>query len=360
MLKSEGLSDKEVKIIVDKFDVDGDGVVSWVEFRGAIMHSDLWTRRLGKREMIYLTFDDPASSTLARILFYVIFWSIVVAVMSMILESLSGYTMDMRDVVPDHTRMYNKLVSTCGMSCDTKLSSCPLTDCNPSKLTCNECLSDDAYDEALAAGTPKSELLHCNHCSPVPDPIFRLIEYIIVPVFTIEYFARFFTYHAVNFLEIKVGKANEQPKQTFRAAAGKTFEFFVDPLNMLDLMAILPFFIDLFSSSSGGGGLKAARVVRLARIFRVFKLGKTNDGMKMFLRVMRQSFNALRIIFFFLMLSMILFGCVIFELEKGVWDASSHATDLSDSCKKGCWIRGTTDRTGYEVSPFTDIPVSFW
>ena len=59
MLKSEGLSDKEVKIIVDKFDVDGDGVVSWVEFRGAIMHSDLWTRRLGKREMIYLTFDDP-------------------------------------------------------------------------------------------------------------------------------------------------------------------------------------------------------------------------------------------------------------------------------------------------------------
>ena len=59
----------------------------------------------------------------------------------------------------------------------------------------------------------------------------------------------------------------------------------------------------------------------------MFKLGKTNDGMKMFMNVMKKSFNALRIIFFFLMLSMILFGCVIFELEKGTWDASGGNSD---------------------------------
>ena len=360
MLKSEGLSDREVKEIVDKFDANGDGVIQWTEFRDAIQMSDLWTRKLGRREMIFLTFDDPASSTLARIIFHVIFWSIVVAVMSMILESLGSSRMDMDEVIPDKTMAYGKLVSACGMDCDNKLSNCPTVDCNPDALMCQDCVNDDAYQAALDSGADSATLLHCNHCSPVPHPIFRLIEYIIVPIFTIEYLARFSTYHAVNFLEIKVGRADQAPKQTFKKAFWKTVEFFVDPLNMLDLLAILPFFIDLFTASKGGGGLKAARVVRLARIFRVFKLGKTNDGMKMFLRVMRQSFNALRIIFFFLMLSMILFGCVIFELEKGTWDASSHAADLSDRCKKGCWIRGTTDRTGFEVSPYTDIPVSFW
>ena len=62
---------------------------------------------------------------------------------------------------------------------------------------------------ALDSGADSATLLHCNHCSPVPHPIFRLIEYIIVPIFTIEYVARFSTYHAVNFLEIKVGRADQ-------------------------------------------------------------------------------------------------------------------------------------------------------
>lgn len=365
MLKAEGLSDKEVKEIVNKFDANGDGIIQWVEFRGAIMMSDLWTRRLGKREMVYLTFDDPASSMLARIIFYLIFWSIVVAVMSLILESLSATSVDMSDVRPGHTKRYGKLISSCGMDCDASLPTCQNENCNPDALRCDQCLNDDAYFAQLDAGVDVSSLLHCNHCSPVPDPVFYLIEFIIVPIFTIEYLARLCTYHAVSFLEIKVGRADQQPKRSFKTALYKTGEFFVDPLNMLDLLAILPFFIDQFSVNSGGGGLKAARVVRLARIFRVFKLGKTNDGMKMFLRVMKQSFNALRIIFFFLMLSMILFGCVIFELEKGTWDASTGESDRlgdgrPDTCKNGCWIRKTTDRTGYEVSPYTDIPVSFW
>merc|ERR1711988_1804054 len=123
-----------------------------------------------------------------------------------------------------------------------------------------------------------------------------------------------------------------------------TVNFIMDPLNVLDLLAVVPFYLTEFVNDQSGGGLAAARVFRLARIFRVFKLGKTNDGMKMFMRVMKQSFNALRIIFFFLMLSMILFGCVIFELEKGVWDASTGESDRlgdgrPDTCKNGCWIR---------------------
>merc|ERR1711988_1646973 len=100
-----------------------------------------------------------------------------------------------------------------------------------------------------------------------------------------------------------------------------TVNFIMDPLNVLDLLAVVPFYLTEFVNDQSGGGFGAARVFRLARIFRVFKLGKTNDGMKMFMVVMSRSYNALRIILFFLILSMVLFGCIIFEVEKGEWIA---------------------------------------
>jgi len=325
LLRQEGVPHDEALAILEKFDVDGDGVIQWAEFKGAIMGSEIWTRPLSNLEMVYLTFDDPSSSGLAKLVFSVVFWAILIAVLSMVLESLRVFRKQKLEV---------------------------------HGMPCSECLIGPDYEAALASGESRDALLHCRHCEPEPMDFFYIIESITVPIFTVEYCFRLFTFHAVKFMDLKVSKTEDADAIPLQQRLKKTLDFVIDPLNVLDLLAIIPFYLE-FAFDSQGGGFGAARVFRLARIFRVFKLGKTNDGMKMFMRVMSQSYNALRIILFFLLLSMILFGCIIFEVEKGEWVSNGRAAGL-DSCDHGCYVRRTTDQTGYEISPFTDIPISFW
>merc|ERR1711988_1417062 len=50
-------------------------------------------------------------------------------------------------------------------------------------------------------------------------------------------------------------------------------------------------------------------------------------------------------------------GCIIYETEKGVWSQGAASEGI---CEGGGFIRRTVDQQGYEISPFTDIPTSFW
>lgn len=59
MCEQEGLPESEIQDVLKKFDADGDGSIQWVEFKVAIMSSDIWTKPLSNAEMVYLTFDDP-------------------------------------------------------------------------------------------------------------------------------------------------------------------------------------------------------------------------------------------------------------------------------------------------------------
>lgn len=142
-------------------------------------------------------------------------------------------------------------------------------------------------------------------------PWFSIIEIFSITLFSIEYLARF----------CLVGFA--PPDDT--AGWKKVLSFFLHPMNLIDLIAILPFYLEMMSSSStADGGSDSAfgvlRILRVARVFRVFKLGKYSTGLQMFAQVIATSVSALLLLIFFLLIAVVLFGSLAYYSEKGEWN----------------------------------------
>lgn len=128
----------------------------------------------------------------------------------------------------------------------------------------------------------------------------------------------------------------------------KTWRFCKQPLNIIDLIAILPFYFELMFLDQKAS-LTVFRVLRLARVFRVFKVSKYSEVMQTFARVMAKSVDALLLMFFFVALGALIFGSMIFYAEGGIWMEEYQA-----------YMRPTKDGLGLEPTPFTSIPASFW
>lgn len=98
----------------------------------------------------------------------------------------------------------------------------------------------------------------------------------------------------------RISTVSASPHES-KSTLAKVTCFIKSPMNVVDLLAILPFYMELFFSK-GGGGLAVLRVLRLARIFRIFKLGKYNAGMQMIGRVIAKSLDAFYILVFFVLI----------------------------------------------------------
>ncbi len=92
-------------------------------------------------------------------------------------------------------------------------------------------------------------------------PVFFVIECVCVAWFTIEYIWRF-------------------------AVAPKKKAFFLDALNAVDLVAIIPFYIGLIISSKAASAVAIVRILRLTRLYRLAMISRQSKvggcGGKMF------------------------------------------------------------------------------
>lgn len=61
--------------------------------------------------------------------------------------------------------------------------------------------------------------------------------------------------------------------------------FIISPLNIIDLLAILPFLFNLLFEGLSISGLRVIRVIRFFRIFRLFKLSRFIKDMRMIVGV---------------------------------------------------------------------------
>uniref|UniRef100_A0A3B4XX47 Potassium voltage-gated channel subfamily A member 1 n=1 Tax=Seriola lalandi dorsalis TaxID=1841481 RepID=A0A3B4XX47_SERLL len=101
--------------------------------------------------------------------------------------------------------------------------------------------------------------------------------------------------------------------------------FFKNMMNMIDIVAIIPYFITLGTElaedpeSEGVGeqatSLAILRVIRLVRVFRIFKLSRHSKGLQILGQTLKASMRELGLLIFFLFIGVILFSSAVYFAE---------------------------------------------
>lgn len=124
---------------------------------------------------------------------------------------------------------------------------------------------------------------------------FRMIECVAIFSFTVEYVLR-------------MALCTQRPRKDRRF-----FPYFFKVLNIIDLFAIVPFYIEL--AMGGKTSLGILRILRLARVFRVMKLGNAIGELRLFMKGYYRAREGLLLLFFLLFLYLCVFAAVLYLLE---------------------------------------------
>ena len=159
------------------------------------------------------------------------------------------------------------------------------------------------------------------------------VEIGCLAVFIVEYFLRILTSVAIPDWQYNPEVHDVEPdvdgeipayqckeRSTFRIPAWKKIlKFAIDPMNIIDLIAILPSLIE-FAVGSGGGGFLALRVLRLGRVLRLLRLTKGARAARLLTKTLQESKEALLILLLYLSFLCVLFGTGIYFAERGGFD----------------------------------------
>ncbi|KAL4616611.1 potassium voltage-gated channel subfamily C member 4 isoform X1 [Arapaima gigas] len=120
--------------------------------------------------------------------------------------------------------------------------------------------------------------------------------------------------------------------------------FIKNLLNIIDFVAILPFYLELglssLSSKAASDVLGFLRVVRFVRILRIFKLTRHFMGLRVLGHTLRASVNEFCLLIIFLALGVLIFATMIYYAERIGADPE--------------------DPTATDHTHFKNIPISFW
>uniref|UniRef100_A0A3B5LJG0 BTB domain-containing protein n=1 Tax=Xiphophorus couchianus TaxID=32473 RepID=A0A3B5LJG0_9TELE len=121
-------------------------------------------------------------------------------------------------------------------------------------------------------------------------------------------------------------------------------EFFRSTLNIIDFVAIVPFYLEValsgLSSKTAKDVLSFLRVVRFVRILRIFKLTRHFVGLRVLGHTLRASTNEFLLLIIFLALGVLIFATMIYYAERIGADPK--------------------DPTAAAHTNFKNIPIGFW
>jgi len=138
-----------------------------------------------------------------------------------------------------------------------------------------------------------------------------------------------------------------------------SIKFLQEPMNIIDLLAVVPFYADLIivltagiapgsPEAAGNGNTDSTRVLRLfrlIRVFRVFKLSRNSPTMRLAVKAVVASFDTLVLMIMILLFMVIFFGSIVYTFEKGTWH-----DEYNEYRRKG---------EDYK-SPYVSIPEGMW
>jgi len=156
---------------------------------------------------------------------------------------------------------------------------------------------------------------------------FRQIEAFCIIIFTIEYFVRLVA----------------------SPAGPGVVRFVLGAANIIDVVSVLPFYIELILALAGvqQDGLNVLgilRLIRLSRVTRIFKMSKNFQGLIVLARTLKKSVSALLMLTFFMSILSVLSATLIFTVEQGTYDVHRKQYVRPDG----------------SASPFENIPASMW
>jgi hypothetical protein len=130
-------------------------------------------------------------------------------------------------------------------------------------------------------------------------------------------------------------------------------------MNLIDVMAIIPYFITLGTaladehsrSSNQAMSLAILRVIRLVRVFRIFKLSRHSKGLQILGQTIRASMRELGLLIFFLFICVVLFSSAVFFAE-----ADAPDTKFKSIPEAFWWAVVTMTTVGYGDM----MPISPW
>ncbi|NXS68296.1 KCNA3 protein, partial [Pandion haliaetus] len=139
------------------------------------------------------------------------------------------------------------------------------------------------------------------------------------------------------------------------ASPSKT-AFFRNAMNLIDLIAIVPYFVALGTELARQRGigqpamsLAILRVIRLVRVFRVFKLSRHSTGLQILGQTLRASMRELGLLIFFLLIGVVLFSSAVYFAE-----AEDAATSFTSIPQAFWWAVVTMTTVGYgDMAPVT-------
>ncbi|MEO7394152.1 MAG: ion transporter [Chitinophagaceae bacterium] len=165
---------------------------------------------------------------------------------------------------------------------------------------------------------------------------FDYFDLVSAIIFTIEYVMR-------------VWSSNHEEK--YKHSVWGRLKYMLSPGAIIDLVAILPFFLLLFFGL--GIDLREVRMLRLLRVLRLFRLTAYTKSASIILNVFKKRMNELMLSFVLAIFLIIISSCIIYFAEHLHPENKERFTSIPATL---WWSVVTLTTTGYgDMVPMTDI-----